>query len=111
MKNTRGHFCWACGRMRSNESFSGRGHARHLCRECARMPAEDLRLRQAERDIDRLLGRGGGRVGRKQRSLFERFLTHQDPRIRAYAAAIAASDAAERAEYREARRAELEAEE
>ena len=32
-----GHFCWACGHRRPNEKFSGRGHARHVCRECAKL--------------------------------------------------------------------------
>jgi len=29
-----GHYCWACDRRQPNEKFSGRGHARHLCRDC-----------------------------------------------------------------------------
>lgn len=37
-----GHFCWVCGRIRSNESFSGKGHARHQCRECSKLPKSDL---------------------------------------------------------------------
>ena len=31
----RGHYCWACGRHRANEKFSGKGHAKHICKECA----------------------------------------------------------------------------
>ena len=36
-----GQFCWMCERMRPNESFSGRNHGRHLCRECARLPKSE----------------------------------------------------------------------
>jgi len=36
-----GHYCWVCGRCRANEKFSGKGHARHICKDCARLPRED----------------------------------------------------------------------
>ena len=50
-----GHYCWACGRRRPNEKFSGRGHARHLCRECAKLGAEELAYRQALRNLERCI--------------------------------------------------------
>lgn len=37
-----GHYCWICGRYRPNEAFSGKGHRRHQCRECSRLPKGDL---------------------------------------------------------------------
>src|SRR4051794_2244991 len=40
-----------CGRDRPNEAFSGKNHARHLCRECARLPAE---VRDASHRFDDL---------------------------------------------------------
>ena len=46
-----GHYCWMCGRMRPNEKFSGREHARHLRRECARRPREEREQVQTLRDI------------------------------------------------------------
>lgn len=33
-----GHYCRVCGRVRSNESFSGKGHRTHICGKCKRMP-------------------------------------------------------------------------
>ena len=30
-----GHYCWRCGRRRANEKFSGKGHAKHICKDCA----------------------------------------------------------------------------
>ncbi len=93
-KRTRGHFCWSCGRVRPNERFSGRGHARHLCTDCQKLGAEELVYRQAIRDIDRMVHWEIGRVKRKQRSNFERFLRHTNERIRRYAEGILAQPAA-----------------
>ena len=50
-----GHFCWVCGRQRPNEKFSGRGHARHVCRECAKLGADELAYRQALRNLERCM--------------------------------------------------------
>ena len=33
-KMHKGHYCKICGEYKSNESFSGKGHARHICKEC-----------------------------------------------------------------------------
>lgn len=30
-----GHYCRICGRTRANEKFSGKGHASHICKNCA----------------------------------------------------------------------------
>lgn len=35
-KRYRGHYCKVCGRVRSNESFSGKGHKNHICKKCAK---------------------------------------------------------------------------
>ena len=35
-----GHYCRICGRYRANEKFSGKGHRNHICKDCARLPAE-----------------------------------------------------------------------
>lgn len=44
-----GHYCRLCGRVRSNESFSGKGHRTHVCRRCMRMPrAQRDRIEQVE---------------------------------------------------------------
>src|SRR5208282_2570865 len=58
-KRYRGHYCWSCGRVRANEKFSGRGHARHLCKDCARLGKEELAYRQEIRNLERLLGYQG----------------------------------------------------
>ena len=51
-KNPHGHYCKVCGQRKSNESFSGKGHAAHICKVCARMPAaeqsEEMTLRRLQ---------------------------------------------------------------
>jgi len=51
-KKLSGHFCKVCGMRKSNESFSGRGHATHICKACSRLSparqAEEMTLRRLE---------------------------------------------------------------
>ncbi|MBI2570380.1 MAG: hypothetical protein HYV63_25555 [Candidatus Schekmanbacteria bacterium] len=82
--------------MRLHERFSGRGHARHLCRECQRLGAEELTCRQAERDLGRLV-RFDGIIPCKRRKSFDLFLTHESERVRAFALELLAGDARQRA--------------
>ena len=79
--------------MRPNERFSGAGHARHVCKDCHKLSAEELAYRQAVRDIHRMLQWETGRVKRRQRDNFARFLRHPNERIRRYAEALVARDA------------------
>jgi len=85
--------------MRANEKFSGKGHARHLCKDCARLGKEELAYRQTIRDLDRLLT-WNGHIPRRNREQFRKYLNHKDERIRAYARQIEATDALNRAEQR-----------
>ena len=32
-KKHKGHYCKICDEYKSNESFSGKGHAQHICKE------------------------------------------------------------------------------
>jgi hypothetical protein len=91
-----GHFCWACDRRRANEKFSGKGHARHVCRECEQLGKEELAYRQALRNLESLLT-WEGVVPRRQRKRFEAFLKHRDPRVRACAQAVQERERAEAA--------------
>lgn len=38
------HYCWKCGQYLANEKFSGKGHARHICKKC--MAEERAQRRQ-----------------------------------------------------------------
>lgn len=80
-KKRHGHYCWCCDRTRPNEQFSGKGHKRHLCRDCAQLGSEELEYQQALHDMERCVGTSG-RVFKKRRRQFDTFLHHENPRIR-----------------------------
>ena len=86
-----GHYCWACDQRRPNERFAGSGHARHLCKQCTELGAEELAYRQARRDLERC-ATWEGIIPRKRRKAFQAFLNHDDPRIRAMAEQLHAGD-------------------
>lgn len=85
--------------MRANEKFSGRGHARHLCKDCARLGKKELAYRQSVRNLERLLT-CDGRVRRENREQFKKYLNHENERVRAFATEIETADAWARAERR-----------
>jgi hypothetical protein len=70
---------------------------------------EELAYRQVVRDIERLVGCNGF-IRRKQTHVFERYLSHPNARVRAFAEEVAAEDARMREESRRMRLAEEEAE-
>ncbi len=86
-----GHYCWACDHRRPNERFSGRGHARHLCRDCAKLSAQELAHRQALLNLRRCMT-WEGIIPRKRRKSFEQFLRHGDSRIRVLAGELLEED-------------------
>jgi hypothetical protein len=98
-KRQPGHWCWCCGRVRANERFSGHGHSKHLCRECAKLGPDELAFRQAVRDIDRCTD-GSGVILRKMRKQFDHFIEHADARVRAYAEKILVGDILQRELWR-----------
>lgn len=48
-KKPQGHYCYVCRRYRANEKFSGKGHARHICKDCARDQKAADHQRRCER--------------------------------------------------------------
>ncbi len=86
-----GHYCWVCARQRPNERFSGKGHGKHVCRDCAKLGAEELAYRQSVRDLERCVT-WEGFIRHKERAAFERFLQHDDPRVRALAEELERAD-------------------
>lgn len=42
-----GHYCKICGERKANEKFSGKGHAAHICKACAKLPAAERSEMQA----------------------------------------------------------------
>lgn len=52
-KKRQGHYCRVCDTHKSNESFSGKGHAKHICKECDAMPQEKKNELQIQNRIER----------------------------------------------------------
>ena len=86
-----GHYCWCCGCRRPNEKFSGKGHQRHLCKDCSKRDAKELAYFQSLRDLERCATLQGV-ILPDRREQFETFLTHDDPRIRELAEDMLADD-------------------
>lgn len=40
-KRFRGHYCWICNQILSNEKFSGKGHSKHICKKCAKLTIKE----------------------------------------------------------------------
>lgn len=51
-KKKQGHFCKVCGEHKVNEKFSGKGHAAHICKACAKLPASERSEMETLRRID-----------------------------------------------------------
>ena len=49
-----GHYCRICGLYRANEHFSGKGHAAHICKQCAKLPTEKRKELQTLTRIENL---------------------------------------------------------
>lgn len=39
-KKLPGHYCKICRERKANEKFSGKGHAKHICKKCSALPQE-----------------------------------------------------------------------
>ena len=88
-KKHRGHTCYFCGRHRPNEAFSGRGHARHLCKECARRPREERERREV---MEELWGYWfQSRLSPKNLARLQVLEAHADADLRATAALLRAA--------------------
>lgn len=52
-KKHNGYYCKVCGCYKSNESFTGKGHARHICKQCQSLPKDEqadmMRCNEVER--------------------------------------------------------------
>ncbi|MBR2767497.1 MAG: hypothetical protein IKD68_01050 [Solobacterium sp.] len=83
-KKRQGHYCIVCGRRRPNEKFSGKGHARHICRDCQKLTAE----KKEEILLINKIWNTAAHMNRKNRSWLEEM--KNDPRERVSKAAEAA---------------------
>jgi len=74
------HFCRICGESKSNETFSGRGHRIHICRECRRLPKSEIEKADIELEITGFLDQS--RISPKNQKRLESLLDHAEPSIR-----------------------------
>ena len=58
-KKQQGHYCRICSEYKANEQFSGKGHSRHICKECRSLPddvkADMVRCNEVERAVFKCL--------------------------------------------------------
>lgn len=53
-KKIPGHYCKICGERKANEKFSGKGHAAHICKDCAKLSPEKRSELQTMTRVDNL---------------------------------------------------------
>lgn len=75
----RGHYCKIYGEYKSNEKFSGKGHAAHICKTCASLPPEKKSEMAA---MNRLLNLPW-RLSKEQISWLKKKMHDKRPDIRA----------------------------
>ncbi len=49
------HYCKICGKYKSNESFSGKGHRKNVCKKCSSKPKKsEIDQKSAKNDAKRI---------------------------------------------------------
>lgn len=76
-----GHYCRMCAGYYANERFSGKGHSRHVCRACQRIPAAERFRLEALGEIAGYFLRQS-RVSKKNRRRLEVLCTCDDKQVR-----------------------------
>lgn len=76
-----GHYCKICGEYKANEKFSGKGHANHICKKCATLPAE----MKAEMETITKLGNLPFVLSKEQKKWLKNRLKDDRPTVRALA--------------------------
>lgn len=51
MKKRHGHYCGICGSIKPNEAFNGKGHRNHICKECSRLPKNEIEAIEQKEEI------------------------------------------------------------
>jgi hypothetical protein len=97
--NRGGHYCWVCDQILSNERFSGKGRRRHVCQDCAKLGEDELAVLQEIRNLDRLVT-DEGRIPRRSRVQFRKYMEHANERVRAHAMLLWIVDQEEKREER-----------
>jgi hypothetical protein len=87
----------------ANERFSGKGHARHICKACSKLDASEKQYRQALANLDRAYRHSYPFIHKSRQKWFDSLATSPNEKIRKLHADVTAQMAAEREERRRLR--------
>lgn len=73
-----GHYCKICGEYKSNEKFSGKGHAAHICKACSKLSAAEKAERMTLNRLDNMLGVS---ISKEQKKWLENRLHDHRPEV------------------------------
>ena len=86
-KKRQGHYCRICGEWKANEQFSGKGHAAHICRECASLPVSRRNELQRIGRVESIAAKF--RLTKQEWDLLEKYAKSTTyPELKAYAAGV-----------------------
>ncbi|MEA1944538.1 MAG: hypothetical protein U9N07_04285 [Euryarchaeota archaeon] len=88
-KRYRGHFCKVCGKILPNEKFSGKGHAAHICKKCARKSKAQQSEEIAITRIYHVLSYHN--LSRDNRRMLENYTHSRSERVRSEALTVLAA--------------------
>jgi len=84
-KRRSGHYCKICHEFRSNESFSGKGHANHICKRCSKKsPA----VQAADMTLNRINNMPFRKLSQAEKSWLENRLHDQREEVKTAAQEI-----------------------
>lgn len=82
-----GHYCRFCNRSKPNESFSGKGHKVHICRDCFKIPKKEREIIEQQEELFRFLKQS--HISKKNKRRLNDLSQSEDSTIREYANIIA----------------------
>ncbi len=83
-----GHYCRICGHNRPNEQFTGKGHREHVCKKCARLPAEKRQALEQKDEISGFLMQSN--ISKKNLARLKKLAKSSDEEISRWAALVLA---------------------
>jgi hypothetical protein len=79
-KRYRGHYCKVRREILPNEKFTGKGHAAHICKTCARKPLDEQQEAVALNRICRAFRYSN--LSRQDRLMLEKYAHNKPERVR-----------------------------
>lgn len=77
-----GHYCWVCAAQKPHEQFTGKGHTRHICRACARLPKDRVATLAASMEVHGFMAQSN--ISKKNVERLLALLTSTDAGLVAY---------------------------